>query len=188
MAHGRGREPSGTEQGGSDKQVKDAPDIGVKFYQIASKLIPDIITIASLESVQACLLLSHYTLPLDTHGLAYTYLGLTLKIAIQNGMHRKYTGNDFDSHTVEVRKRLWWTAYTLERYALGISDGDLYLRLCRRVCVMHGRPNSISQNDIDAELPRDLPAFRSSNQPSAFLNMSAMVYLSTRLGDVSHAM
>ena len=91
------------------------PDIGVRFYQMACKLIPDIITIASLESVQACLLLAHYTLPLDTPGLAYTYLGLTLKMAIQNGMHRKYVGSEFNAHTIEVRNRLWWTAYSLDR-------------------------------------------------------------------------
>lgn len=90
-------------------------DVGVTFYQMASKLIPDIITVASMESVQACLLLAHYALPLDTQGLAYTYLGLGIKMAIQNGMHRKYTGSDLDSWTIETRNRLWWTAYTVER-------------------------------------------------------------------------
>lgn len=90
-------------------------DVGVTFYQMASKLIPDIITIASMESVQACLLLAHYALPLDTHGLAYTYLGLGIKMAIQNGMHRRYTGTDLDAWTIETRNRLWWTAYTVER-------------------------------------------------------------------------
>lgn len=95
--------------GGSDSEV------GVTFYQMASKLIPDIITIASMESVQACLLLAHYALPLDTQGLAYTYLGLGIKMAIQNGMHRRYAGADLDLWTVETRNRLWWTAYTVER-------------------------------------------------------------------------
>lgn len=90
-------------------------DVGVTFYQMASKLIPDIITIASMESVQACLLLAHYALPLDTQGLAYTYLGLGIKMAIQNGMHRRYAGADLDAWTVETRNRLWWSAYTLER-------------------------------------------------------------------------
>lgn len=90
-------------------------DVGVTFYQTASKLIPDIITIASMESVRAFLLLAHYVLPLDTQGLAYTYLGLGMKMAIQNGMHRRYTGTDLDAWTIETRNRLWWTAYTVER-------------------------------------------------------------------------
>lgn len=90
-------------------------DVGVMFYQTASKLIPDIITIASMESVRAFLLLAHYVLPLDTQGLSYTYLGLGMKMAIQNGMHRRYTGTDLDAWTIETRNRLWWTAYTVER-------------------------------------------------------------------------
>lgn len=102
---------------GGDGEQEKGPDadVGVTFYQMASKLIPDIITIASMESVQACLLLAHYALPLDTHGLAYTYLGLGIKMAIQNGMHRRYTGTDLDARTIETRNRLWWTAYTVER-------------------------------------------------------------------------
>lgn len=90
-------------------------DVGVTFYQTASKLIPDIITIASMESVRAFLLLAHYVLPLDTQGLSYTYLGLGMKMAIQNGMHRRYQGTDLDAWTIETRNRLWWTAYTVER-------------------------------------------------------------------------
>ena len=101
-----------------DKAADEPPegDVGVDMYRLACKLIPDVIAIASLESVQACLLLAHYTLPIDTQGLAYTYLGLAVKVAIQNGMHRKYSGKDFDAHTVEMRNRLWWTAYSLEKY------------------------------------------------------------------------
>ena len=107
----------------SSNQAKAGPlgddnrgeEVGTNFYKAATRLLPDIITIASLESVQACLLLAHYTLPLDAHGLGYTYLGLAVKMAIQNGMHRKYVGLDLDPWTIEVRNRLWWTAYTVER-------------------------------------------------------------------------
>jgi len=98
-------------------------DVGVTFYQTASRLVPDIIAIASLESVQACLLLGHYALPLDTQGMAYTYLGLGMKMAIQNGMHRRYTGTDLDAWTIETRNRLWWTAYTMERHVSSINLG-----------------------------------------------------------------
>ncbi|KAI3400359.1 hypothetical protein diail_3376 [Diaporthe ilicicola] len=146
-------------------------DVGVTFYQMASKLIPDIITMASMESVQACLLLAHYALPLDTHGLAYTYLGLGIKMAIQNGMHRKYSGNDLDTWTIETRNRLWWTAYTVER----------------RVSVLHGRPASISATEVDAELPKDLHEFRSHEEVSRYANMSALIDMTTRLGEVANA-
>jgi hypothetical protein len=147
-------------------------DVGVTFYQMASKLIPDIITMASMESVQACLLLAHYALPLDTHGLAYTYLGLGIKMAIQNGMHRRYAGNDLDTWTIETRNRLWWTAYTVER----------------RVSVLHGRPASISATEVDAELPKDLHEFRAYDEVSRFANMSALIDMTARLGEVANAM
>ncbi|POS72316.1 hypothetical protein DHEL01_v209287, partial [Diaporthe helianthi] len=146
-------------------------DVGVTFYQMASKLIPDIITMASMESVQACLLLAHYALPLDTHGLAYTYLGLGIKMAIQNGMHRRYAGNDLDTWTIETRNRLWWTAYTVER----------------RVSVLHGRPASISATEVDAELPKDLHQFRTHGDVSRYANMSALIDMTTRLGEVANA-
>jgi hypothetical protein len=105
--------------------ISGEQEVGVAIYHMASKLIPDVIAIASLESVQACLLLAHYSLPVDAHGLAYTYLGLAIKMAIQNGMHRKYTGHDFDGLMVETRNRLWWTAYTLEKCSFSYSERDI---------------------------------------------------------------
>ncbi|KUI62496.1 hypothetical protein VP1G_09620 [Cytospora mali] len=169
---------SPSETGDNERVKASAPsldsdsDVGVTFYQMASKLIPDIITIASMESVQACLMLAHYALPLDTQGLAYTYLGLGIKMAIQNGMHRRYAGTDLDAWTIETRNRLWWTAYTVER----------------RVSVLHGRPASISPTEVDAELPKDLSVFRQHDDVSKFANMSALIDMTLRLGDVANAM
>ncbi|KAH8887594.1 hypothetical protein GQ53DRAFT_796170 [Thozetella sp. PMI_491] len=147
-------------------------EVGTTFYKAATKLLPDIITIASTESVQACLLLGHYTLPLDAHGLAYTYLGLAVKMAIQNGMHRKYTGLELDPWTIETRNRLWWTAYTVER----------------RICVLHGRPPSITPAEVDADLPKDLPEFRQGLEPlKRFDSMLALLQLTMRLGDIANS-
>ncbi|KAH7411411.1 c6 zinc finger domain-containing protein [Cadophora sp. MPI-SDFR-AT-0126] len=146
-------------------------DVGVELYRLACKLIPDVIAIASFESVQACLLLAHYALPIDTQGIAYTYLGLAIKIAIQNGMHRKYLGKDFDAHTVETRNRLWWTAYTLEK----------------RICILHGRPPSVTSNDVDADLPVNIPELQIPGEPSRFQNNSALIQITKYLSDISNA-
>lgn len=101
---------------------EEIPDdhVGLELYRFSCRLIPDMITIASVETVQAFLLLGVYTLPIDTSGLAYTYYGLAIKMAVQNGMHRKYSGASLDPLSVELRNRLWWSAYSLERY--GLSD------------------------------------------------------------------
>ncbi|KAH8658488.1 C6 transcription factor [Xylariales sp. PMI_506] len=143
----------------------DEDGIGITLYKLAVKLIPDVLAIATQESVQAFLLLGIYTLPLDTSGLSYTYLGVAIKIAIQNGMHRRYSGDTLDDHALEVRKRLWWTVYTLEK----------------RICILHGRPLSISSSDIDVTLPTDLPHFK----PSNFENFRAIIMLTPYLEAVA---
>jgi hypothetical protein len=90
--------------------------VGLVLYRVACKLIPDVILAASQESAQAFLLLAAYGLPVSTGGLSYTYFGLALKMAIQNGMHRKCSDVECDSRTNEFRNRLFWSIYTLERY------------------------------------------------------------------------
>ena len=92
-------------------------DAALIFYQAAIILIPDVIALASIESVQAFLLLGVYTLPIDAAGLSFTYFGIGIKMAIQNGMHRKYH-KGMDARTIELRNRIWWTTYTLEKYVV----------------------------------------------------------------------
>lgn len=113
--------------------------IGVSFYQQACKLVPDVITISSLECVQACLLLGIYTLPLDASGLSYVYLNLAVTLAIQNGMHRKYPGEGLDPVVRETRNRVWWTAYTTQRFvtsaraavaSMGADYSQFFLQTC----------------------------------------------------------
>lgn len=144
--------------------------VGIMFYQQACRLVPDVITIASLESVQACLLIGLYTLPLDASGLSYIYLNLAVKLAIQNGMHRKYTGENLDPVARETRNRVWWTAYTIEK----------------RVGTFHGRPISISSSDVDAEMPIDRPDMWPLNPPLHYPRMMATLYLNQILGTIAH--
>lgn len=61
-------------------------------------------------------------------------------------------------------------------------------RSCRRVSILHGRPASVSHNDVDADSMEDLADFRSSGGPSKYQNMCAMVDLTARLADISHTM
>ncbi|KAL4782453.1 hypothetical protein BJX76DRAFT_349359 [Aspergillus varians] len=145
-------------------------EVGLTFYQFASKLLPDIIACASIRSVQACLLIGTYLLPLDTSGLCYTYFGLALKMAIQNGMHRKYRGEGLPAAMVEIRNRVFWTAYTIEK----------------RVSILHGRPVSLSDTDVDAALPVDFPGLMPRGQPSNHTNMIALITLTLKLGEVSN--
>ncbi|KAL5342781.1 fungal-specific transcription factor domain-containing protein [Aspergillus crustosus] len=145
-------------------------EVGLTFYQFASKLLPDIIATASIRSVQACLLIGTYLLPLDTSGLCYTYFGLALKMAIQNGMHRRYFGEGLPPHVIEIRNRVFWTAYTIEK----------------RVSILHGRPVSLSDTDVDAALPVDFPGLMPHGQVSNHTNMITLITLTLKLGEVAN--
>lgn len=100
---------------GSEPSAFSEDALGVSFYQQACRLLPDIITISSLESVQACLLIGLYTLPLDASGLSHVYLNLAVRLAIQNGMHRRHHRSAFVGDVAEQSNRVWWTAFTMER-------------------------------------------------------------------------
>lgn len=102
---------------GEDNKQFSEDAVGIQFYRKAAQLLPEVIAASSLESVQACLLMGIYTLPVDASGLAYIYLNLALKLAIQNGMHRKHPANDIDVRIRETRNRVWWALYTIEQYA-----------------------------------------------------------------------
>jgi hypothetical protein len=81
-----------------------------------AKLLSEVIHAGSLLSVQVLLLLGLYSLPIDASGLSYIYLNLAIKVAIQNGMHRKVSRNVLDPRTKEIRRRIWWTVYCMERF------------------------------------------------------------------------
>lgn len=112
----RQRRCSSAHSGDSDDQASSELDIGSAFYRQVAKLLVEVIHSGSLLSVQVCLLLGLYSLPIDAAGLGYIYLNLAIKIAIQNGMHRKTPRNAFDPATEEIRHCVWWTAYCMERY------------------------------------------------------------------------
>lgn len=99
----------------SESSPSPDDEAALKFYHVAVTLVPDAISLASIESVQAFLLLGMYTLPIDAAGLSFTYLGIAVKMAVQNGMHRAYHKR-MDPRTIEMRNRIWWTVYILEKY------------------------------------------------------------------------
>ncbi|KLO78717.1 fungal specific transcription factor [Fusarium fujikuroi] len=122
-------------------------EIGAMFYQQAIRLLPEIIEISSLESVQACLLFGYYSLPIDASGLGFIYINLATRLGIQNGMHRKCSNNAFNASVIETRNRVWWTTFVLER----------------KISIFHGRPISVSRSNIDASLPTHQDSLQSDD-------------------------
>ncbi|CAJ0551621.1 Ff.00g056000.m01.CDS01 [Fusarium sp. VM40] len=161
-------------RGSSRELMRDAYDIcqtmddtiASTFYRKAANLIPDIIAMDSIESVQAFLLFGIYVLPVDPAGLSCTYFGIAIKVATQFNIHQR-SPEDMSRREVELRKRVWWTAYALER----------------RICILHGRPVSISRLDVDANLPIDLEELQPRERINTFQNNVAMLRLTIFMED-----
>ncbi|KAJ5392953.1 transcriptional regulator family: Fungal Specific TF [Penicillium sp. CMV-2018d] len=168
VAHMEDEKPKPDSEVTEELNLCSEDSVGLVFYHAACKFIPDVLLVASHESVQVFLLLATYSLPVSTGGLAYTYYGLAMKMAIQNGMHRQYQGDNCDSRTIEIRNRLFWTAYTVEKY----------------VSIMHGRPISIARSEINADMPKDCPTFESPR----FANLTAFHTLISYLGEISETL
>lgn len=105
-----------SKQPGDENHDPQDAELGAMFYQKAARLLPEVIHLGSFESVQACLLLGMYALPIDASGLGYIYLNLAIKLAMQNGMHRRSSDAAFRPVTAQSRSKLWWTIYCTEKY------------------------------------------------------------------------
>lgn len=90
-------------------------ELGAAFYQQAVRMLPEVIHLGSVESVQGCLLFGLYALPIDASGIGYIYLNLAIKFAMQNGMHRRAPEHIFSREILDRRNKLWWTVYCLEK-------------------------------------------------------------------------
>lgn len=58
----------------------------------------------------------------------------------------------------------------------------------RRVCVLHGRPVSISKPDVNAAQPSDFPALRATDRIDTLPNVLAMIRLTATLEDARDRM
>lgn len=90
-------------------------------------------------NIEAMTLLVIYHLrSLSSFGIWYM-IGLAMRTSVDLGLHRKQSETHFDHSTVQKRRRLFWSVYSLER----------------TIAISMGRPFSIPDRVIDVELPED---------------------------------
>ncbi|KAJ1705590.1 Zn(II)2Cys6 transcription factor [Aspergillus flavus] len=123
-------------------------DLGRVFFDHARMLIPDIIERPCLRSVQAPFVLGVYLMPASAIGSSYVYLGLALRKALALDLHQDVDDQKLNEREIEVRRRLWWSLYSLER--------------CTTVKL--NRPRSISVAAITTPIPSGLPALDRSQK------------------------
>jgi hypothetical protein len=113
-----------------------------EHHAAALQNLDDILEYNDMRTIEVLLLLSLYSLRAPKGPGAWTYVGLAMRLCIDLGLHRrtKAKGSARASMptlgAVELRKRVFWTAYCLDR----------------QVSIVLGRPFSISDRDIDAEV------------------------------------
>ncbi|KAL4742324.1 fungal-specific transcription factor domain-containing protein [Aspergillus similis] len=111
-----------------------------RFYITALQQVPAMCETRSVENVEAMTLLVVYHLRSASSQGVWYMIGLAMRTAIDLGLHRKANEINLDPITAQMRRRLFWTVYYLERV----------------VSVSLGRPFSIADRHIDLPLPVDV--------------------------------
>jgi hypothetical protein len=93
----------------------DDGDPGRSSYNLAKVLIPDIIERPTIRSVQALYVLGVYLLPASAIETSYVYMGLALRKAMALDLHQNNDDPLVNQKEKEIRNRLWWSIYSLER-------------------------------------------------------------------------
>ncbi|SCV05455.1 LANO_0H07866g1_1 [Lachancea nothofagi CBS 11611] len=116
-------------------------DEGYKYFVAARKLI-DITNARDLNSLQAIVMLFIFLQCSARLSTCYTYIGVAMRNALREGMHRNLNTetHGYNPIEIEMRKRLFYTIYKMDVY----------------VNTMLGLPRSVSQRDFDQAFPAEL--------------------------------
>ncbi|KXJ96076.1 fungal-specific transcription factor domain-domain-containing protein [Microdochium bolleyi] len=128
----------------SGRWLESAGEMGHFFsdhhYDLAFDEMDAILQLRDSRTVDYLLLMALYCTRAPRDPGAWTYVGAAMRVCIELGLHRKPRKQPH-SLASEMNKRRFWTTYFLDR--------DISIAI--------GRPPSISDHDIDAELPLDIP-------------------------------
>lgn len=147
----------------SQNEYSCSPDA---YHAAAMQELDAIFQTSSLEALEGMLLLTLFQLRSSKPAEIWSIIGITMRHAISLGLHRKFGGS---RSLDQRRKRLFWTIFMLEQ----------------SIARTMGRPMSISNRDIDVELPANVdenieidgeiePAFSQDRGPTT---MSAVIHI-----------
>uniref|UniRef100_A0A060TEA5 ARAD1D50776p n=1 Tax=Blastobotrys adeninivorans TaxID=409370 RepID=A0A060TEA5_BLAAD len=108
------------------------------FWKIATSSLDRVICGRSLERLQNILLLLQYTLLVPGEGNLWQLSGQAMRCATEIGLYAEPgPGQNYDSLTLDLRRRLFWTCYCIDRL----------------LATVMGRPIGIPDTWINAKLP-----------------------------------
>ncbi|KAI1291184.1 fungal-specific transcription factor domain-containing protein [Xylaria venustula] len=112
---------------------------GMHLMSRALELLPDTVGLYQdpILSIEVLCCLSLHLQSLDHRNSAYVYVGLALRMALSQGLHREMVLGDRTEAEVQRHRAIWWTIYILDR----------------KFSSLMGAPTSIQDEDITVNLP-----------------------------------
>ncbi|RYP51832.1 hypothetical protein DL768_002908 [Monosporascus sp. mg162] len=128
----------------SGRWLESAGEMGHFFsdqhYDIAFEEMDTILSFRDSRTIDYLVLMALYCTRAPRDPGAWTYIGAAVRLCIELGLHRRPRRPNL-TVAGEMTKRRFWTTYFMDR--------DVSFAI--------GRPPGISDHDIDAELPFDIP-------------------------------
>ncbi|VUC29412.1 unnamed protein product [Clonostachys rosea] len=134
-------------EGSHNRSPSEDGDPCTIFHRQIRTLIPDLIEMPSLYSIQALYIVGVYLMPLSALNSSYVYLGLALRKALEFDLHQCTDDPSLTDRENETRHRTWWSIYALER-----SDPVELI-----TAVKLNRPRAIEPSIITVPLPKPFP-------------------------------
>ncbi|KAM0544500.1 hypothetical protein ACHAPJ_011794 [Fusarium lateritium] len=152
MALGKGLLTRGMSKAGSP---------GSEYFMRAMELFPDASGLYQdpILSIEVCCGLALYLQAVDHRNSAYVYLGLALRIALSQGLHRDIVGEFPDDPEVERYRNAWWTLYILDR----------------KFSSLMGAPSSVHDSDISVPVPNERSGSPKSNALDMHIKLSRLI-------------
>jgi hypothetical protein len=110
------------------------------FFMTALQYISAARESHSVHNIEAMTLLVLYNLRSPSNSGIWYMMGLAMRTCVDLGLHREAHYGNVPPYEGQLRRRLFWTVYFLERV----------------IAVSLGRPYSIADRDIDASLPLEI--------------------------------
>ncbi|KAL6415687.1 hypothetical protein AUP68_02253 [Ilyonectria robusta] len=108
-----------------------------QYFLEASKIRESLKNGDMVEEIEATFWTVLYKLRSSFSSEVWYLIGLAMRTAIEVGLHREHYYEDLDPKQADLHRRLFWAVYIIER----------------NVCWSLKRPFSISDHDIDTNLP-----------------------------------
>ncbi|CCH45839.1 Pyrimidine pathway regulatory protein 1 [Wickerhamomyces ciferrii] len=116
-------------------------EISNSYRVEAMKFVEPIYSSADrLECLQGLLLLTQYSIMRPSTPGVWYVLGTTLRLVVDLGLHTERMNNQFTPFIKDMRRRLFWCAYSLDR----------------QICFYLGRPFGIPEESISTKFPIEL--------------------------------